>query len=157
MWTAFWDMHSGGGTKEPPYEMIYIEAPKEEAKIIFYNRFGHNPERVTCTCCGSDYSIDESPTLEQATGFHRGCDYVYLDSDGNEVPITQAWRTGVGLLPGFRDMWVERPASDPFRGMPYMTLDEYLASGKVLVIRADEIRQEERVGEVPEQGYVWVN
>ena len=48
-WTLFWDMASGGDTKEEPYENIYIEAPEEEAKVIFYNRFGHNPERVSCT------------------------------------------------------------------------------------------------------------
>lgn len=64
MWTEFMDMHSGGGTKEEPYEYIFIEAPREEAIIIFYNRFGHNPERVTCTCCGDDYSITEYETLK---------------------------------------------------------------------------------------------
>jgi hypothetical protein len=74
MWTKFWDMHSGGGTKEK-WEQIYIEAPEEESKIIFYNRFGHNPKRITCTCCGSDYSIEENESLEQASGFHRNCAY----------------------------------------------------------------------------------
>jgi hypothetical protein len=69
MFTRFMDMHSGGGTKEPPYEYIYIEAPEAEAKVIFYNRFGHNPERVTCTCCGEDYSIDSYETLEDATAY----------------------------------------------------------------------------------------
>lgn len=73
MWTRFMDMHSGGGTKEPPYQYIYIEAPEAEAKVIFYNRFGHNPERVTCTCCGDDYSIDDEPTLERACAYDRGC------------------------------------------------------------------------------------
>lgn len=72
-WTQFWDMHSGGDLKEKPYHMIYIEAPKDEARVIFYNRFGHNPERVSCTCCGEDYSVSEEPTLEQLTGYHRGC------------------------------------------------------------------------------------
>ena len=45
MWTHFWDMHSGGGQKEK-FGHCYIEAPENEAKVIFYNRFGHNPERV---------------------------------------------------------------------------------------------------------------
>ena len=72
MWTQFWDMRSGGGKKEK-WEMIYIEAPAEEAKIIFYNRFGHSPDRVTCTCCGADYSIDEHEDFAQLTGYHRGC------------------------------------------------------------------------------------
>ena len=71
MWTHFWDMHSGGGTKEEPYEHIFIEAPEDEAEVIFYNRFGHNPHRITCTCCGSDYAIDEYKTLKEATAYHR--------------------------------------------------------------------------------------
>lgn len=70
-WTLFWDMHSGGGCKEPPYEKIYIEAPEDEARVIFYNRFSHSPDRVTCTCCGNDYSVSSSETLEEATEFHR--------------------------------------------------------------------------------------
>ncbi len=70
MWTQFYDMHSGGGQKEE-WNKIYIEAPKEQAKIIFYNRFGHNPEKVTCTCCGDDYSISEYKTLGKATEYER--------------------------------------------------------------------------------------
>lgn len=70
-WTLFWDMHSGGRTKEGEYEYIYIEAPEEEAKIVFYNRFGHDPERISCDCCGEDYQIEESDTLEEASEYHR--------------------------------------------------------------------------------------
>lgn len=72
MFVQFWDMHSGGGCKEKPYEQIYIEAEsEEEAKRIFYGRFGHNPDRVTCTCCGRDYSISSSESLEDATKYQR--------------------------------------------------------------------------------------
>ena len=46
MWTHFWDMSSGGGRKEN-WKHIYIEAAESEAIVIFYNRFGHNPNRVT--------------------------------------------------------------------------------------------------------------
>ena len=70
MWTHFWDMHSGGGLKEKQ-QHIFIEASEAKAKVIFYNRFGHNPERVTCTCCGPDYAIDEGRSLEKLTLFHR--------------------------------------------------------------------------------------
>lgn len=70
MWTHFWDMNSGGDTKEK-WPHIFIEAPEAEARIIFYNRFGHNPDRVTCTCCGADYAVSEYPTLEKATKFQR--------------------------------------------------------------------------------------
>ncbi|KKL21424.1 hypothetical protein LCGC14_2445590 [marine sediment metagenome] len=115
MWTQFWDMHSGGGLKEAPYHYIYIEAPEEEAKVIFYNRFGHNPERVTCTCCGDDYSIGEEKTLAKLTEYHR----------------------------------------KPFGGGEIQPLKEYTKNTDVLVIRKDEIKSGERLGEVPEQGHVW--
>ena len=101
-WTKFWDMHSGGGSKEE-WNFISIEAPEKEAKIIFYNRFGHNPERVSCTCCGRDYSIDEYKTLEEIHKF----------------------------------------------------LKEYDKNKSSLFIFKEEIKDDERIGEVPEQGYVW--
>ena len=71
-WIHFWDMHSGGGVKQKPYKHIYIEATsQDEAEVIFYKRFKHNPNRVTCTCCGSDYSVSEYDTLEAATEYQR--------------------------------------------------------------------------------------
>ena len=117
MWTLFWDMHSGGDQKEK-WSHIYIEAPRQEAEIVFYNRFGHNPNRVTCTCCGEDYSISEDDDLEAMTLFHRG---------------------------GF----LERK--------PKCTLEKYKAQPDVLFISAADINPEERVGELPQQGYVWVD
>lgn len=129
MWTTFWDMHSGGGQKEQ-WSKIYIEAPEDAARIVFYNRFGHSPDRVTCTCCGEDYSADESETLEQATAFHRDC----------------AWE-GEG--------YVEK--QDPERTYTkYRTLEQYLAEGDALVIRNEDIAEDERYGSVPVQGYVYV-
>lgn len=155
MWTQFWDMHSGGSTKEKPYEKIYIEAPKEEAKIIFYNRFGHNPERVTCTCCGADYSISEEETLGQLTGFHRGCDYAYFDSKGREVSDGKGFVIGKGIRRGYTAKYVERPSKKYSLGNNFMSLGEYLNKKNVLVIHADEIGDSERRGDVPKQGYVW--
>jgi len=122
--TLFWDMHSGGYTKEPPFDKIFIEAPEDEAEVIFYNRFGHNPHRVTCTCCGPDYSISEEPTLELATAYHRGCKWGENEYDTESGDVS---------------------------------LDEYLARGDVLVIRAEDIKDEERHGSIPQQGYVWVD
>ncbi len=56
---SFTDMHSGGRQKEP-FDVLIIECgSEEEACSIFYSRFGHSPRRVTCTCCGQDYSIWE--------------------------------------------------------------------------------------------------
>lgn len=68
MYTLFWDMNSGGEQKEK-WSKIIIEAPEEEAKIIFYNRFGHSPDRVTCTCCGEDYSTSEDDNLFQLIAY----------------------------------------------------------------------------------------
>lgn len=75
MWTRFMDMHSGGSCKERPHEYIYIEAPKNEACVIFYNRFGHSPSRVSCTCCGDDYSVEDGETLERVTAYERDCNW----------------------------------------------------------------------------------
>ena len=131
MWTKFMDMHSGGSQKEK-WAFIYIEAPENEAMIIFYNRFGHNPERVTCTCCGQDYSIDESETIERATAYERGCRW---DNDKRcyveEIDSKYSWKE-------------------------YRTLDEYKKDNRVLFIHASEIKDNERIGYVPTQGYVWM-
>lgn len=133
MWTHFWDMHSGGGTKEEPYNHIYIEAKEEEAKIIFYNRFGHNPDRVSCTCCGGDYSISEEELLEQITAFHRGCNYDETTKKYGE----------------------ESDKGHSFH--EYQTLTNYVKGKDVLIIFKDSIKEDERVGDIPDQGYIWVD
>lgn len=128
-WTRFMDMHSGGGQKLD-WGYIYIEAPEQEAKVIFYNRFGRNPNRVTCTCCGEDYSLSEADTLAEVTGYERGCDY--RDRKYVEAPSTRAW------------------ASE------YVPLDEFLAKATDrLFIYAADIKPKERQGSVPDEGYVW--
>ncbi len=71
-WTKFWDMHSGGGLKEAPFNRIYIQASEEEAKSIFYGLFSHSPDRVSCTCCGQDYSVRGDKSLALATAYERG-------------------------------------------------------------------------------------
>ena len=145
MWTTFWDMHSGGDLKEKQSK-IYIEAPEEEAISIFYSRFGHNPNRVTCTCCGSDYSISENETLEEATGFHRhapyyespsGKEWKYID-DGDDVP----------------DGWTKGKWGSYGENIPFL---KYIHSDDVLVIYAKDIKDDERDAHVPSQGYVWVD
>lgn len=143
MWTRFMDMHSGGGQKEA-WQYIYIEAPEEEAKSVFYAKFGHSPDRVSCTCCGSDYSIDDYENLAQATAYERGCEWLenkkvngsgrYFEKD-EEIPegFTKS---------EFSMTWNE-----------YQTLEEYLKTVKV--IYANEITEEEKKADVPEEGYVW--
>ncbi len=161
MWTRFMDMHSGGGLKEP-YGYIYIEAPFEEAKRVFYNRFGHNPERVSCTCCGEDYSIDEHPTIEEATAFERGC---------LSVEDERGWLFGKDRPADYRESRYLEPGEPVPPGMKLsslskyrnggVTVEEWRRSGKgnldggVLFIDAADIKPEERQGDVPEQGYVW--
>lgn len=155
MWTKFWDMHSGGGLKEPPYHFIYIEAPEEEAVKIFYNRFGHNPFRVTCTCCGEDYSVEAQESLAQLTAFHRNCRAVEQKRD----PKTGLFQR----LPEGVNYYLEAGEKPPkgfsvetqFHLGTYKTLEEYKTQKDVLVITESEIKPKEHTGEVPEQGYVW--
>jgi hypothetical protein len=150
-WTRFMDMHSGGGLKERPYSKIYIEAPEEEAKVIFYNRFGHSPERVSCTCCGEDYSIDSAAELWIATAYDRDCKSVEQTFD----ETTKAWTPA--------QPYKDRPMDEGDRFYQvgyrdknsYLTVEQYIAKPDVLVIPASEIKDGERVGEVPDQGYVW--
>ena len=66
MWTRFCDTHSGGSQKEQ-WSHIYIEAPEKEARDVFYKRFGHSADHVTCSCCGEDYSVREYTTIDNAT------------------------------------------------------------------------------------------
>ena len=72
MWTEFWDMHSGGEQKLN-HAKYFIEGESEEANIDKFKRLFHrDPYNVTCDCCGSDYSVSSSETLEKATAYHRG-------------------------------------------------------------------------------------
>lgn len=75
-WTLFWDMHSGGGSKEP-FGHIWINETEGVAKIVFYNRFGHAHNRVSCTCCGEDYAVHTSDCFEEGSAFHRGVESTY--------------------------------------------------------------------------------
>ena len=70
MWTRFYDMHSGGG-KNMQQDRIYIEAEELEAKRVFFARFDEDPNGMNCSCCGPNYSIVESETLEDAAEYDR--------------------------------------------------------------------------------------
>lgn len=162
------DMHSGGSLKEKQ-QYIFIEAPENEAKVIFYNRFGHNPERVSCTCCGEDYSISEYDSLEQATAYYRHCEYAYINKkSGKRIPGAQGFISGKGVKRGYEGRYVEEqrqsnlkirkdcntPEKDKW-GV-YIPLSKFIKQKDVLVIHAENIRPKERTGEVPRQGYVYV-
>lgn len=157
MWTQFWDMHSGGGCKLDPYEKIYIEAnSQEEAEIIFYNRFGRSPHRVSCTCCGPDYSIDTHELLEQVTGFHRNC-----------VPLEWPQDPARRETEEFRNHYYLEKGEKPPKGYKvdgrrcwkadYLTLEEYTEREDVLIIPKEDISDRERIGSVPREGYVWMD
>lgn len=146
-WTEFWDHHSGGSSKEP-FEKIYIEAPEDEAIRVFFARFGHNPRRVTCTCCGPDYGVSEDDSFAQMTGHHRSCAYVTKMDDASEGRYIEY---GERVPEGYE--FEQHPfLHDPAK---YQSVDEFMARADVCVIRADEIQPAERTVDVPTQGYVW--
>lgn len=150
MWTSFMDMHSGGGKKEK-WSKIYIQAPEEEARVIFYNRFGHSPDRVTCTCCGEDYSVSESKSedLYQITGYERGARP--LENIDKSIYESKYISWDEPIPDGYR---ASRYEYKPAKGE--VPLDEYIASGDALFIWDYQIKPDERLGSVPSQGYVWV-
>jgi len=151
-WTRFMDMHSGGGLKEQNYDYIYIEASEEEAKVIFYNRFGHSPDRITCTCCGEDYSIGDDESLAQLTAFDRQLQYAQapkLPSGLYDNDNSFYLELGEDLPDGYTtDTW--RQSAHP------QTLEQYLQSDSVLVVYSADIESEEKIGSLPESGWVWV-
>ena len=146
VWTRFMDMHSGGGQKLD-WSHIYIEAPQKEAEVIFQNRFGRNPNRVTCTCCGEDYSISEEEDLEQATAHERQCSYSYFTKEHIMVPRDAVFERGKGCINGAYGKYVEVSGST--------SLEDYEKQANVLVIHADEIEPSQRIGSLEPEGYVW--
>ena len=59
MWTRFYDMSSGGGTKTP-FDIIYIEAKEKAAIWIFKDYFENiDPNGENCSTCGSNFYISE--------------------------------------------------------------------------------------------------
>lgn len=58
-WTNFYDMHSGGKLKVPPYGSILIELPRKDAIEYFQKRFDQDPLWIACECCGENYDIRE--------------------------------------------------------------------------------------------------
>ncbi len=120
------DMHSGGGLKIDGADRIFIEGPEGPARELFTSRFDRDPDNVTCECCGEDYSVSEYSSLEQATGFDRGARWSNKPNDGREGEYVEKtdprWETA-------------RRCFDE-----YQTLEEYLKSKGVLVVRAGEVK-----------------
>jgi hypothetical protein len=155
------DMHSGGGLKEKA-QYIYIEAPEAEAKVIFYNKFGHNPDRVSCTCCGSDYSISSGEDLVQLTGYDRGCrsletpTYKSGKKKGLYKPVNDpAFKAHYYLEDGEEPPKGYAVSVERFVSSPYQPLRTFLKRKDIIVIRKWDILAKWRKGDVPVQGYVW--
>lgn len=100
-WTHFRDMHTGEGRvgRKTNWDHIYIEAPQEEAIVIFENRFKRHPQASSCRCCGPDYSVDEYPTLEEAIRYepfalneHLLRKDVLIISDEQIIPEERVYR-----------------------------------------------------------------
>lgn len=123
-WTLFWDMNSGGKQKED-FKYCYIQAKEEKAISIFYSRFGHDPNNVTCSCCGEDYYVSIHRTLSEASGFHRGC----------------AWDSK-------KEIYVDKPDKGKY-SKKYIPLREYRKQEDVLIIPKKDIKEKERHVEVP--------
>jgi hypothetical protein len=126
-WTLFWDMHSGGGTKVGNYAKIYVQAPYDEAVDWFTDRY-RDPHYVTCECCGPDYSVNEYPTLEKATRFHR-------ERSDYKTAKYNAYRK-LGLRPWDDELPDDVRATIPQR---YDSVMEYVQRKDVLVIYARDM------------------
>lgn len=169
------DMHSGGGLKEGNYTHIYIQAPEDEARVIFYNRFEHSPDRVTCTCCGSDYSVTSEDSIESLTSYYRNCGTEYYDVETEESygqlsykDIEIKYSPGAKSVSTYRGREVgsriieeadlgsmQYGASKEECEARYRTLTAYLEEPNVLLVQEADILDSEREGVVPEQGFVW--
>ena len=162
MYVRFWDMNSGGRQKEK-WDKIIIETKtndndlaEKEAKIIFYNRFGHNPDRVTCTCCGSDYSINSHESLKQITGHWRNCKT--LKAPINPKTSKRNYNDPVykkGLYIDDEDIIPEGYEVESSYSNPAIPLEKYLKQEGVLFVPKSEVKPEERIGDVPMEGYIW--
>lgn len=79
IWVRFHDLHAGGYQKLQ-WGHIYICANSlEEALNVFEEKFSQNPQAVTCSCCGPNYSYAEFETLEDATSYERSDKFISND------------------------------------------------------------------------------
>ena len=136
VWTQFMDMHSGGGRKTD-FEYIFIEAPEDEAIKIFEDLFGQDPCDTACDCCGQNFSITEEESLEQATGYDRGCAYAYLDKSGNKIPKNEAWIMGKGTTDKVNWQGYIEEVDSESAYKKYVPLNEYLKRKDIKVFRKE--------------------
>lgn len=157
VWTRFNDMHSGGHQKLE-FAIYYINAPEKEAKIIFYNRFGRNPYRITCTCCGEDYCASEYDSLEEATAFDRNCKRISFRKDNGEMIDGRPKYDGTQesfVIDGHPVdyKYIEEPNENCIQ--TWIPFTEYINNNSMCIISNSDIKENERSGELPIEGYVW--
>ncbi len=128
VWTLFWDMHSGGGLKEEPYQYIFIESCYKDAVDYFEERFGHCPTDVACECCGENYNIDESDTLEQSSGYHRGGEYIYFNKKDEVISQQEGFTVGKGITEGCSSRYIGGES-----------IEDFSKREDILIIYKDEI------------------
>lgn len=103
--------------------MIFIEAESvRQAKLIFFNRFGHYADEMICPSCGEDYIIDYHEDIHQLTGPSRSCKI-----EGGK--------------------YVEKPIRKGSR--TYLTLEEYKKKPELLFILVGDITEEDLKGSLP--------
>jgi hypothetical protein len=85
-WFSFMDMHSGGGRKTK-FEYYYVEAPTEEqARAIFTEKTGEDPDNVACPCCGQNFSVGGPyDTIEDAARYQVGGGFTVYEWLQNEA------------------------------------------------------------------------
>ena len=67
-WTEFSDNWSGGCAKEP-WDHIFIQAKPSAAYSVFLAVFEHDPQDVSCSCCGPAYSIHQAGEIDFGKSF----------------------------------------------------------------------------------------
>ena len=127
--TLFSDMHSGGGQKTR-FDKIFVELPEEAAREWFVKEFHRDPDNVTCTCCGPDFSVTVSKDLRQATAYHRNCESVSVkDGGGHYIEEPQEFAGRVREHVPLEE-YVENAASSP---------DAEGGRNAVLIVTAEEL------------------
>jgi len=66
VWTRF-DARFTCFSPNTKHKVFLVNAPIEKAKLIFYNRTGHSPNKG-CRCCGDNFRARIYPSLNAAAG-----------------------------------------------------------------------------------------
>ncbi len=148
-WTTFMDMHSGGRLKAS-HQWIVIEAPQALAELVFYNRFGHNPNRITCTCCGEDYSVSEHENSRDGIRYHWRWGSIYGKRARKHSDVR------VAALQAMAEQNDSPQEAENARiAIRRQKRALQWTRQNVLFIKHEDIQPHEKVGSVPVEGWVW--